>query len=72
VSSTDFTASFTGTPACRLTIVMNSSATTAIAPTNRLIIRTGYSIPIAPAVWAHQRRRCDQFLMRIPRSRRLE
>jgi len=38
VSGTDFTASFTGTPACTLTITTKSTAATAIAPANRLII----------------------------------
>jgi len=41
VNGTDFTASFTGlagTPACTLTIAMKSTAATAIAPTDRLIV----------------------------------
>ncbi len=41
INGTDFTASFTGltgTPACTLTISMKSTAATAIAPTNRLIV----------------------------------
>jgi uncharacterized repeat protein (TIGR01451 family)/fimbrial isopeptide formation D2 family protein len=38
VSGTDFNVSFAGAPSCTWTIAMNSTATTAIAPTNRLIV----------------------------------